>query len=277
MTDGGTTWFHQASVPGKTFHSVYFTDNRTGWVVGTGGIILKTVDGGTHWLSQNSGTEQTLSSVYFIDATTGWVVGTGGVILKTIDGGTNWMSQSSGGLSWLSSVYFIDANTGWAVGLSGTLLTTTDGGTHWISRNSGTGFTLLSVYFIDASTGWVAGGHGTILKTTTGGGVTSVEDIHYSEAAIPNQITLMQNYPNPFNPNTTIRYDLPKASDVKLVIYNILGQKVRTLIDKNRSAGFHVVQWDGKNGAGVSVASGVYIYRIEAERFVKYRKMLLIR
>ena len=157
------------------------------------------------------------------------------------------------------------------------ILKTTDGGANWISRNSVTGFTLISVHFIDASTGWAVGGHGTILKTTTGGGVTSVEDIYYSGAATPNQIALMQNYPNPFNPNTTIRYDLPKASDVKLVIYNILGQKVRTLIDKNRSAGFHIVLWDGKNGAGVSVASGVYIYRIEAERFVKSRKMLLIR
>jgi len=95
--------------------------------------------------------------------------------------------------------------------------------------------------------------------------------------AIPEEFTLYPNYPNPFNPTTTIRYDLPNASDLKLEIYNILGQKVITLVDKKQPAGFHAIQWDGKNSTGVSVASGIYIYRVRAGGFVKARKMLLLK
>lgn len=88
---------------------------------------------------------------------------------------------------------------------------------------------------------------------------------------------LHQNYPNPFNAGTTIRYDLPVASEVKLVIYNILGQRVRTLVEKNQPVGFHLVRWDGMDDLSIRVASGVYLYRLQAGDFVQTRKMLLLR
>ncbi|TVL98181.1 MAG: hypothetical protein CV087_21610 [Candidatus Brocadia sp. WS118] len=102
-------------------------------------------------------------------------------------------------------------------------------------------------------------------------------------AEIPATFALSQNYPNPFNPTTTIRYQLPKPAWVRLEIYNILGQKIKTLIDARQSADFYAVPWDGTNHAGSQVASGMYVYRLAAEpekkgeKFVMVKKMLLIR
>ena len=90
--------------------------------------------------------------------------------------------------------------------------------------------------------------------------------------AIPTTPLLHQNYPNPFNPSTTISYDLPVRSHITLKIFNVLGQDVVTLMDGEVQAGRHQVQWDA-NG----VASGVYLYRIQAGTFVETKKMLLIR
>ena len=95
--------------------------------------------------------------------------------------------------------------------------------------------------------------------------------------AVPKVFSLSQNYPNPFNPKTTIQFGLPKASHVRLAIYNLLGQTVTTLVDAKKAAGFYAIQWDGTDKNGSQVASGVYICRIEAERFVSSKKLLLLR
>ena len=87
---------------------------------------------------------------------------------------------------------------------------------------------------------------------------------------------LYENYPNPFNPSTTIKYGLKENRHTKLVIYNSLGQKVRTLIDQPQTAGMHVVHWDGENDSGLSVSSGLYIYRLISGQFVQTRRMMLL-
>lgn len=93
----------------------------------------------------------------------------------------------------------------------------------------------------------------------------------------PEEFTLFKNYPNPFNPETTIRYEIPKNSRVELVIYNIRGQRIRTLVDTEKESGRHSIKWDGKNNRDLVVPSGVYFYRIKAEEFVQARQMLLLR
>jgi len=102
--------------------------------------------------------------------------------------------------------------------------------------------------------------------------VTSVEE----PPVLPTQFALQQNFPNPFNPTTTIRYDLPEKSDVELSVYNLLGQKIRTLVQTQQNAGFHSVEWNGRNEQGRKVASGVYIYHISAAQFVETKKMILL-
>ena len=95
--------------------------------------------------------------------------------------------------------------------------------------------------------------------------------------AVITHFGLDQNFPNPFNPRTTISYRLPQKSRVELVVYDLLGQKVRTLIDGVKPAGTYRVQWDGRDDAGREVASGVYIYRLEGNGWTENRKMLLLR
>jgi len=92
-----------------------------------------------------------------------------------------------------------------------------------------------------------------------------------------NKYALYPNYPNPFNPETKIHFQLANNSDVQLVIYDILGRKIRTLVSNYLDVGNHVVTWDGLNEDGANVASGMYVYRIEAGDFIDYRKMLLVR
>lgn len=88
---------------------------------------------------------------------------------------------------------------------------------------------------------------------------------------------LQQNYPNPFNPTTTINYNIAKNGLVELTIYNIMGQKIRTLVNEVKNSGQHVIQWDGRNAAGTTVASGLYFCTLKSGEFIKTNKMLLLR
>lgn len=95
--------------------------------------------------------------------------------------------------------------------------------------------------------------------------------------SLPTEFNLAQNYPNPFNPATTIKYALPKSVDVEITIYNILGQKVKTLLNEPQKAGFKKAEWDGTNDYGLKVGSGVYIYRLRADDFVAQMKMVFLK
>lgn len=95
--------------------------------------------------------------------------------------------------------------------------------------------------------------------------------------AIPEEFSLAQNYPNPFNPSTTIEFELKNDTYAKLSVYNMLGQRIRNLVDQKQTAGRYLVQWDGMDENGKAVSSGIYFYRIETESFSATKKMLLIR
>jgi hypothetical protein len=96
-------------------------------------------------------------------------------------------------------------------------------------------------------------------------------------AALPTQFALENNYPNPFNPTTTIMYQLPEDVRVSVTIYNIQGQVVRTLVNEDQKAGYYTIQWDGRSEAGTTVATGIYIYRINAGTFVTAKKMVMMK
>jgi len=100
----------------------------------------------------------------------------------------------------------------------------------------------------------------------------SVDDI-----SVPMEFALHQNYPNPFNPTTSIKFDLPNAGNVKLVIYDMMGREVRTLLNNNINAGFQSVKWDATNDFGKPVSAGVYIYQIQADGFIQSKKMILLK
>lgn len=94
----------------------------------------------------------------------------------------------------------------------------------------------------------------------------------------PEVYALRNNYPNPFNPETTIKYQLPEAGDVKLEIYNMLGQVVRTLVNQHQSAGRYTIQWNASNDYGQDLSSGIYFYRVQVGgEFTNVKKMLLVK
>jgi len=95
--------------------------------------------------------------------------------------------------------------------------------------------------------------------------------------SIPTVYSLKQNYPNPFNPSTEISFDLPVHSNVELTVYNVLGQSVRTLVNQPMEAGSHTVTWDGYDSHGGQVSSGIYFYRISAEKFNATKKMMMLK
>ncbi|MCH7974588.1 MAG: T9SS type A sorting domain-containing protein, partial [Bacteroidetes bacterium] len=149
----------------------------------------------------------------------------------------------------------------------------------------GTGSQLSDIFTIDVNTG-----EGTIigsvgLKALTGlayaeTGVTSVEGSN--DKSIPTEFILVQNYPNPFNPSTSIEFSVPVNSNVRLTIYNLLGQVITTLVNEELSAGNYSVIWNGTDTNGLQVSSGVYLYKMKASGnsgtpFSQTKKMILLK
>jgi hypothetical protein len=105
----------------------------------------------------------------------------------------------------------------------------------------------------------------------------SATNANVSDAKIPLAFALAQNFPNPFNPSTTIRFDMKEKGLVTIKIYDVGGRLVRTLVDGVMNAGSHGAAWDGRNGRGAAVASGIYFYKMETKDFSQTRKMVVLR
>ncbi len=152
-----------------------------------------------------------------------------------------------------------------------------EGGTNWIATSNYRLCSSLGQPVIGAQNGETkkvsAGFWNTQVIVNLSLDVEEQEDLN----PLPSELCLHQNYPNPFNSTTIIDYALPKASDVRIMIHNILGQKVRGLLNQRQTAGYKTILWDGRNDNGTEVSSGVYFYRIEAGNLVKCKKMVLLK
>ncbi|MFC1730470.1 FlgD immunoglobulin-like domain containing protein [candidate division KSB1 bacterium] len=209
----------------------------------------------------------------------------------TDDGGSSWaeiggnleetrpgfpVGESGPSLRWAEivpadgeTVYFLGTSTG----LYSTL--ELDGeNTLWVPEGENTiGNMVVDMVTARASDGYIAVG-------THGGGVyssTVVTAVEPDDHAAPEKFSLGQNYPNPFNPETTITFSIPRAGNVKVTVYSVLGEEVKTIVNSEINAGPHTVRWDGTNSRGQPVSSGVYIYRIDAGEYSSSKKMLLLR
>jgi photosystem II stability/assembly factor-like uncharacterized protein len=267
-TNAGETWLKQQSSVQSTLTSVYFTSPMNGVIVGYGGIIMQTSNGGTDWTPRVSGTYAFLASVSFYGQK-GIAVGSSGIILRSTDGGITWNKQASNTFAGLNGVTFSSEEVAIVAGNNGIILRSTDGGITWSGQLSGTTAHLISVSMLSDNVGTIVGENGTILRTTTGG--NHIES-SVSLRNIPSTFALEQNYPNPFNPITKIQFDIPKVSDVSLIVYDLLGREVVRLVDEIKSPDHYEVIWDGSH-----LASGVYFYRLYTNNFTAIKKMLLVR
>jgi len=270
--DGGSYWTEYNPV-NKDLKSVYFYNNLTGWAVGDSGMVLKSTDGGVVWGSQQVSFDYFLK-VKFYDANTGWILSENKVF-KTTNGGSYWSSIYTNTIISFKSFTFMDLNTGWIVGYKtspqneGVILKTSNGGINWIEQLPYTNNFLNAIHFINLNTGWAVGNNGTILKTITGGVITNIHKINPNVTSF---YSLSQNYPNPFNPNTKIKFDIPKSSNIKLTVYDITGKEISILADEKISPGSYEVEFNGNKSA-----SGIYFYRLETSDFIQTNKMILLK
>jgi photosystem II stability/assembly factor-like uncharacterized protein len=277
-TDGGVNWLTGYPTGYMvSFFSAYMLNASTGYCAGVNTIfsplVAKTTNGGANWVYSSfmlNNNEGTLRDIYF-DTSKGIAVsvlwnGTGG-ISRTTNAGVNWTT-----LQFAQAFLGVDFPTqliGYAVGAAGFIFKSTDAGIGWNQQISGTSAILTSVDFTDSLVGYTAGYGGVILKTTNGGMV----GISSKSKEIPSQYKLYQNYPNPFNPSTTIKFDIPKSSHVKIVIYDMLGREIEELLNEEKKPRSYEVTWDGSR----CFSSGVYFYKLITDEFAETKKMVLMK
>jgi hypothetical protein len=196
-------------------------------------------------------------------------VGANSTVLRTTNWGSNWDNLNIGvsGVT-LKSVYFTDAQTGYVSGSNGFIWKTTNGGANWTLQVSNVSVTINSLNFTSMNTGYAAGDGGVILKTTNGG-VIAINPI---STEVPKDFSLYQNYPNPFNPTTNIKFGIPKATNVKLAVYDMLGREVETLVNQSMNPGTYEVRFNSSK-----LSSGIYFYKLITGDFVSVKKMSLIK
>lgn len=275
--NGGISWTLKNSGTNIRFRDIKFVNENTGWAIGYSGTILMTTDGGETWILQSSSTYNDLFSIDFMNDYLGWCVGDAELILNTLNGGlpvelVSFNATLSGNnveLSWITSTEI--NNQGFEIQ----------------RRSSASDY--IPIGFVK--------GHGstTEMNHYSFTDIINTSDIYnyrlkqmdydgsfeYSnevliEYSVMN-FNLNQNFPNPFNPSTKITFGLPVKSQVRLSVFNSLGEEVTVLTDNEISAGTHSFEFDAKN-----LSSGFYFYRIEVEgkdgsHWTESKKMILMK
>jgi len=288
-TDKGNSW---VELPGNTglyfhdYHCVDFLNAETGYIAGDNysnngdSPVFKTTDGGaTMWTRVYLITASPLTGISFCNVNTGYVVSSDGFVWKTTNGGNSYGDWTLVGIlpHSLMDVYTINADIAYVLGGSGYIAKTTNGGINWIAQNTGTNQNLYVFSFANKDTAYATGSNSTILKTTNGG----VIGINPISSEIPREYNLYQNYPNPFNPVTKIKYDIrppltpllsKEGTGVVLKIYDILGREIETIVNEYLQPGTYEVEW-----VAVNQPSGVYIYKLETDKFNVSKKMVVLK
>ena len=290
-TDGGANW---QAIDMRNYATnlidCYFVNKDSGFVVGgspnaifnpntgtTKVVVLYTTDGGTTWITRYTGTNtpEWGWKINFPTPLVGYISVenfTAGSILRTTNRGMTWTKYDVPNLDDLEGIGFINEMTGWVgsrqmfSGYNAQL--TTDGGSNWQSVNVGEH--LNRFQFFGDTLAYAAGI--TIYKYVKQNATAIKNERYY-----PKSFFLSQNYPNPFNPSTTIEYTLPEPAQVTIRIYDGLGKELRTILDVYQTSGIHKVKWDGKDSNGILVASGFYIYRIDAGGKAESKMMVLMK
>lgn len=274
-TNGGTNWT-QYSVGGtnENIYSVDMADANTGYCTmnPSGQPIFKTIDGGVSWTPVPVPLTGNIKTVKAVDANIVYIGSSSGTsrIAKSTNGGANWTAITLPAVFDVTSLDFKDANTGYVCGnLTTAVCRTTDGGTTWNVQNAHVG-TLGKICVSAGDTAYVSGIYTTIMRAVG----STITGIGYDSRAKVDNYELKQNYPNPFNPTTTIEFNLPKAGNVSIKIYDLAGRKYSTDINNlSLNPGNFKMNFNGSN-----MSSGVYFYSLEVNgEKVATKKMLMIK
>jgi photosystem II stability/assembly factor-like uncharacterized protein len=290
---GGWTWQQVNTITNRNLTSIIAMTTDLYIAVGDSGTVIRTSDGGQTWenksVAQNKYFNRIFSGMPVSAFGYAWAVGNNAYILATTDYGNSWFPQYpltfDTSMVHIYDIAFRNQNDGILVGQGGLVNYTTNGGTTWLQDSEFNGFTnddiiSLAVKDENTATAVVRGTNSDGMATTTLITVSSeplaVDD---NNNIIPSEYSLGQNYPNPFNPSTTIKYTIPnvtlsgdEGSRVQLKIYDVLGNKVATLVDEYKPAGSYEVEFDAS-----VLTSGIYFYKIQAGSFVETKKMILIK
>ena len=235
--------------------------------------FLRTTDKGLTWTAITVAPAPTAGDYWcyfpaFKDLNNG-LAGDGYVMKQTTNGGVTWDSVAVPSRPGTDEVYYVPGTSGsyYVVspytGYTGSMYTR-DNGKTWIVVDT---ISRSGVTFLSASVGWSNSPASTQVFKYVGQPLAVREE----GMGIAQQFILHQNYPNPFNPSTTIRYDLSKAANVSLKVFNTLGQLVATFVDEHAEAGFYHVEWNA------NVPSGIYFYRLQAGEYVETKKAILLK
>lgn len=274
-TDGGNSW-NQYSV-GSTSENIMSADMfdaNTGYcsMNPSSQPIFKTTNGGVNWTSVAIPFTGNIKSVKAVDANTVYIGTSAGTnrIAKSTNGGTTWTTMTLPVPVDVTSIDFKDANTGYACGnLTTAVCRTTDGGSTWSFQNVHVG-TLAKVTVSAGDTAYVSGIYTTIMRAV-GSTLTGVQ---YNSHIKTDNYDLKQNYPNPFNPSTTIEFNLPKAGNVSVKVFDVAGHEYVTDINNmSLNAGNFKMNFNGN-----SLSTGVYFYSLVVDGVsVSTKKFVLIK
>jgi photosystem II stability/assembly factor-like uncharacterized protein len=289
--DGGTSWAHIASEPigsiGEAgyMNSFVWVDTLHGWFGSSAGHVWRTTDGGKTWLNAPSGGTNSYS-LSFGDEAHGVAIHENGILSRTADGGASWRVVSFPSSQSLDVAAFAPGTPSVWVGATTDIGRSHDAGASWdlqVSYPISGRVTAMS--FSDTLNGWAATSNGEVLRYSP---AVANNDSGPYPLPVPHEFGLDQNYPNPFNGTTRIRFQIVRPSHVQMTLYDLLGRRVRTLVDGDFTAATHEIQFspDGRSssaGDGMRLSSGLYFYRLTVTSadggilFRNTRKMILIR
>jgi len=281
-SNAGINWSTIMQFTGENYQDVQFMNNLTGFAGGYSnsldvGVIRTTTSGGNAWVLRYLDSIRVILDICTAPSAKWFAVGYGdyisgsgypGYIYESTDLGYTWSYLKFP--KQITSIHFPSELTGFASSYNNIMYKTTNGGDNWFATYCINSDGSHGLYFLNENTGYGVNYSGQIIKTTTGGGVLiSVEPQSY---VVPHTYNLYQNYPNPFNPTTKIKFDIPKAMNTSLKIYDILGREVSVVVNDFLIPGTYAFDFSGSH-----LSSGVYFYVLSGEGFIESKKMLLVK
>jgi photosystem II stability/assembly factor-like uncharacterized protein len=290
-TNGGFNWQTIWTMGGDgNPQKIYMVNKDFGFALDLSYVMKRTTDGGFSW---NTIYGEGFKGIKFIDSNTGWKIYSN--IMKTTNGGINWFVQQApnypNSFTSRADISIINKDTVWVVGAysnGGVVYKTTNGGLNWGYQYPNPALPISSFYniqFKDSKHGWINSTN-FLLHTKVGGNDTTIfTGINYNSGVVSSDYQLNQNYPNPFNPITKINFSIVSSPHVlggdlvQLIVYDVMGREVQTLVNESLKPGTYEVSFDGS-----SLTSGVYFYRLiirhggsSTGNFTETKKMLLIK